>query len=255
MAIYTVKELYTLAKEQNKPLLSDYGGDFWAEYNADFASYDSLFNRMFSSFVYFNQSGTEELTDVLANFTQDVYIHLLTNRKKFGEIYKIHLNTNDINIFDDVYIKETRKDENSKTTTDEIGAQENSNKNSRAARTDTLTDTIGARTNDETGYSHAYNNNRESIDRRVTIKDASATDTHKTAFGADIFTITDTTGARTDTHTETETRTGETLREGATTANPYDNAKKFFNFWRDFNFYDYVFKDISAELLNVGCVV
>ena len=49
----TVNDLYLLSSSKNIPLLSDYSSYFWNEYVSKYAEYDSLFRRMFYSFIYF----------------------------------------------------------------------------------------------------------------------------------------------------------------------------------------------------------
>ena len=66
----TVNDLYLLSSSKNIPLLSNYSSDFWNEYVSKYAEYDSLFRRMFYSFIYFMQFD-EQPDTVLSNFVDD----------------------------------------------------------------------------------------------------------------------------------------------------------------------------------------
>ena len=83
----TVKDMYESAVLKDTALLSTYGGDFWNEYIKNHKEYDRLFMRMFKSFIYFLQDGSESIDVVLTNFVEDVKLHLMVNSKKYSELY------------------------------------------------------------------------------------------------------------------------------------------------------------------------
>ena len=83
----TVKDMYESAVLKDTALLSTYSGDFWNEYIQNHKEYDRLFMRMFKSFKYFLQDGSESIDVVLTNFVEDVKLHLMVNSKKYSELY------------------------------------------------------------------------------------------------------------------------------------------------------------------------
>ena len=91
----TVKEMYESAVLKDTALLSTYSGDFWKDYVVNHKEYDRLFMRMYKSFVYFLQDGTETIDDVTEEFTEDVRLHLLANSKKYSELYRTYIVSNE----------------------------------------------------------------------------------------------------------------------------------------------------------------
>ena len=84
----TVKEMYESAVLKDTALLSTYGGDFWNEYIQNHKEYDRLFMRMYKSFVYFLQDGTETINDV----TEEKIV--LTNKYSIAELNEMLQNKN-----------------------------------------------------------------------------------------------------------------------------------------------------------------
>ena len=91
MRMKTVKDMYEYADENSIKLLSGYAADFWKEYRDNYNRYDNLFCRYFRSWFYFLQEGDEDISDLVDNFTIDVYSHLMINDKKYSELYRIHV--------------------------------------------------------------------------------------------------------------------------------------------------------------------
>lgn len=57
-------------------------------------------------------------------------------------------------------------------------------------------------------------------------------------------------GSETDTNTLNET-IGNTLITQGSNSNPIDNVEKYKDFWSHYDFYNYIFKEISKELLLI----
>ena len=118
----TVNQMYKLSQLRNRPLLSDYTAEFWNEYLQNFARYDRVFNRLYRNFYYFNQEANSTAELVQPEFTEDVYGLLLTNHKKYSELYRIHVVDDNIySIIDNYDVTETREGESAKTITDSYG--------------------------------------------------------------------------------------------------------------------------------------
>ena len=178
----TVKEMYESAVLKDTALLSTYGGDFWNEYIQNHKEYDRLFMRMFKSFIYFLQDGTESIDDVLTNFIEDVKLHLTVNSKKYSELYRTYIVTDDAYMLLDNYnVKETMNKQNSyegsnvlgerndvtndtigaitTNTSSTIGAITTNTKNTIGAITTNTTSTIGEQSNSEIKKVSPYDSN------------------------------------------------------------------------------------------------
>ena len=86
----SVNDLYLLSSSKNTPLLSNYSSVFWNDYVNNYTEYDALFRRMFYSFIYFMQFDDNPDT-VLSNFIDDVKRHLMVNDKKYSELYRVNV--------------------------------------------------------------------------------------------------------------------------------------------------------------------
>ena len=178
----TVKEMYESAVLKDTALLSTYGGDFWNEYIQNHKEYDRLFMRMFKSFIYFLQDGNESIDDVLTNFIEDVKLHLTVNSKKYSELYRTYIVTDDdYMLLDNYNVKETMNKQNSyegsnvlgerndvtndtigavtTNTTSTIGAITTNTKNTIGAITTNTTSTIGEQSNSEIKKVSPYDSN------------------------------------------------------------------------------------------------
>ena len=178
----TVKEMYESAVLKDTALLSTYNGDFWNEYIKNHKEYDRLFMRMFKSFIYFLQDGNESIDDVLTNFIEDVKLHLTVNSKKYSELYRTYIVTDDdYMLLDNYNVKETMNKQNSyegsnvlgerndvtndtigaitTNTSSTIGAITTNTKNTIGAITTNTTSTIGEQSNSEIKKVSPYDSN------------------------------------------------------------------------------------------------
>ena len=95
MTMKTVNDMYKESTSKGIALLSEYGSAFWQDYVTNHAKYDALFRRMFFSFRYFMQSEDDDIATITNNFIEDVNNHLMINDKKYSELYRIHVVTDD----------------------------------------------------------------------------------------------------------------------------------------------------------------
>ena len=271
----TVKEMYESAVLKDTALLSTYGGDFWNEYIQNHKEYDRLFMRMFKSFKYFLQDGSESIDVVLTNFIEDVKLHLMVNSKKYSELYRTYIvNDNDYMLLDNYNVKESMNKQNSyegndvlgkrdDVTNDTIGAITTNTTNTIGAITTNTTSTIGEQSNSEikkvSPYdSNVFNNESGTDSNFGTRSDSGNTTTNEHIDSGNTTTnehtdnLTFTKGQQTDSHSNNSTESYELTRKGNIGVQTgADMLKKHDNFWTPYEFYTMIFKDICKELLLV----
>ena len=86
--MYRIGDIYKANAAASTLMLSNFSiagaeDDFWSDYRTNHANYDRVFNRMFNSFKPFMQLEDDTLEEVVEQFRQDVYDHLLINQKVF----------------------------------------------------------------------------------------------------------------------------------------------------------------------------
>ena len=212
----SINEMYAITKKNNTPLLSDFNATFWLPYVSNYTRYDKLFNRKYKSFVYY-MSSDMTAEEAAADFTDEVYNHLLVNEKKYAELYRINV------INDDNY-----------SLTDNYDMTEHMNKaTSGQATSGERSDSI-SQTNDSNNAVTAFNSDTE----------------HPTTAGSGTSTSAQTKGSQTDSNSGSEeytlTRKGNI---GVMTAT--DMISKHSSFWSIWDFYEYIFNEICIELLMV----
>lgn len=243
MKKHKISELYQFCVDNDTPLLpptqydpdSPQWFDFWSlTYDTSnteiYQSYDLEFNRRFNDFEYLELFDKEEMADVLQQFWYDVMGVLQINQKKYQEMYRIFMATDEQMPFDYNY-----------DMTENTGKQKNTfTKGSQSDTIGSRSDTIGQITESHNvaPFNSATATTAESED--IT---AQRTDT--------IGSHTDTEGQRIDTSENdawTLTRKGNI---GVQTAG--DIARIFTQYWtKDFKYMDMIFNDIVKELLFVG---
>ena len=220
----TVKELYEYSSDNNQKLLSNYNSTFWSDYNTNYQRYDSIFERFFSSFEYL-RSKDDDVSVAFNKFTNDVYNHLLINDKKYSELYRVNVISDDIYSLTENYdITETMD----KDISDE-------NENSYGAREDTNSNTSGSTS---TGKVSPYDSENYYNDNQLLEE------------GENEGTFTK--GAQSDTLNKTYAEDYTMRRHGNIGVQTVtDMLKKHRDFWSVWDFYEYIFKDIAKELLIV----
>ena len=228
--------------DDNRPLLppaqydpdSPAWYDFWAlTYDTTdddiYQAYDLEFNRRFNDFEYLDLFDNESMSDVCTQFWHDVMGVLQINQKKYQEMYRIFLATDQQMPFDYNY-----------DMTESTGKRKNTfTKGSES-------DTIGSRsdTYGQVQDTHAV------APFNTTTPQTESTDT--TAQRTDtIGSHTDTLGQRIDTSEDDAWTLSRKGNIGVQTAG--DIARIFTQYWtKDFKFMDMIFNDICRELLFVG---
>lgn len=273
--IKKVCDMYKYAKENNLLLLSNYDALFWKDYRDNHNKYDKLFNRMFNSFFYFMQKKEDTLEFVTTDFIDEVYNHLMINHKKYEELYRIYvIQDNDNPLIDNYKITETLGKNSSENSTNKYGERLDETDVTKGARTDNGSENLGSRVDNVQNVKGSQSDTHE--------KEVSPFDTenyYNEEKNSDIF------GSRTDT---SQLTTGmqnniNSFTEGAQTTNKdftkgeqtdvlatvkaenytlsksgrtgnksiaelLNNHKEF---WNEYEFYTYIFKEICAELLLI----
>jgi len=213
MRMRTVDDLYRNANERNIPLLSDYNAQFWSEYKTNHARYDKLFRRLYLSYKYFLQTGKETINEVTDNFIDDCYNHLLANAKKYAELYRMYVITDEeYSITENYNMTEIMDRDTSSNTTNDYGERV-----------------------DGTQSTHKvvpYNTVTE-------YEDTSVTDAVNK-------------GAQTDTVGNTATEDYTFVRHGNIGVQTgMDLLEKHQNLWTPYEFYEFIFREICKDLLLV----
>lgn len=271
----TVNDMYKEATSKNIMLLSNYDALFWSDYVSNHNRYDKLFRRMFKSFIYFMQEDNETVEEITSNFIDDVYNHLLINNKKYSELYRVHVIDDDnYSLTENYDITETMDKESASSTDNTYGARSDSGSSTEGARTDSSTDVKGARedstntvigsqTNDTVEKvapydSSTFANNTEKTDNNgsrtdsISFNEGSQSDSSSYSQGEQNNTNSFNKGEQNDTSSN-ESNESYMLRRhgniGVQTATDMINKHK--QFWSMWEFYQYIFNEISKELLLV----
>ena len=230
----TVNDMWKYASDNNLKLLSTFGGDFWSEYTNNNQVYDLLFKRLYKSFRYFDQDITDEnlnVENVTTEFIAQVNAHLLVNRKKYEELFRVHaLSDSAYDLFNNINITESK-----------TGSTSNANTNIYGARTDSTNTTLGQRQDTSEDQVSAFNSTSYTNANKTIDVKGSETDSVSFSKGAE----TDTTSS-TGSNTENRTKTGK--------LNMKSNAEllqEHMDVWDVYEFYTYIFSDIASNLLLI----
>ena len=249
----TVKDMYESAVLKDTALLSTYGGDFWNEYIQNHKEYDRLFMRMFKSFIYFLQDGSESIDVVLTNFVEDVKLHLMVNSKKYSELYRTYIvNDDDYMLLDNYNVKESMNKQNSYEGNDVLGKRDDVTNDTIGAITTNTTSTIGEQTNSEIKKVSPYDSNSFNNESGTDSNFGTRSDSGNTTTNEHTDNLTFTKGQQTDSHSNNSTESYELTRKGNIGVQTgADMLKKHDSFWTPYEFYTMIFKDICKELLLV----
>ena len=248
-----ISDVYKQNAAAHTKMLSDFPADFWADYRTDYDKYDKLFRRMFNSFYYFMQSPEEEAVDVANNFREDVYNHLLVNEKKYEELFRIQeIPDADYSLTDNYDVTENLRRNGTEQNDNTYGQRIDSGSYTKGARQDGTTTNIGAQSNTKTESVAPYNSDTfanhtqtaDSIGARQdgsTFSEGAQSDSNSATKGQQIDNL-----DKTFTENYTLTRKGNIGVQTAT--DMIDKHKRFWDLW---SFYEYIFKEISRELLLI----
>ena len=213
MSKKTVKEMYEVTKVAGTPLLSNFNDTFWNDYIEHYTELDRYFARRYSSFRYFAQEESDTIEVVTQNFTSSVYEHLLVNKKRYEELFRVQaVNDNEYMLLDNYNVNETVTKEGSGNGSIVSGERE-----------DKLYNTTKVSPFDSENF---YND---------TTSDGS---TRK--------------GSETDTTSNTYNETVTSSKKGNIGVQTgADMLGKHTDYWKNFDFYNLVFSEIAKELLLV----
>lgn len=257
------------------PLLSAYPAEFWSFYRSNHVRFDALFRQMFLSFTYFLQDSSENTDTVTTNFISAVYNHLLINHKKYDELYRVELLEDTDYRFNVNYdIHETFSGTSSGTTSNTIGSRTDNSSVTYGQRQDTTNSTKGGRTDNTTLTKGSHTDN---LEHDISPDDSEDFFNHRkdtNVYGSEQDTTNFTQGSQTDSDTFTKgsetdsssATTGQQINSGTSSGTeghtldkkgivgnitPAKLLEQHENFWRIYEFYKYIFKQISEELLLV----
>ena len=213
MSNKTVKEMYEVTKSAGTPLLSNFNAVFWTYYIEHYTELDRYFAIRYRSFRYFAQEESDTIEVVTQNFTSSVYEHLLVNKKRYEELYRVQaVNDNDYMLLDNYNVNETVTKEGSGNGSIVSGERE-----------DKLFNTTKVSPFDSENF---YNDTTSDGSTRK----GAETDTTSNAYN----------------ETVTSNKKGNIgVQTGA------DMLGKHTNYWKNFDFYNLVFSEIAKELLLV----
>lgn len=227
----TVNEMFDYARNNNLKLLSDFEANFWQEYLTNHSQYDALFRRMFFSFKYYLQYGDESVETVTNDFINEVKHHLMLNKKKYEELYRVYtLADENYSLTENYDVTETMKKETGSTDNNTYGS-----------RQDTLNYNKGAQSNDTTEQVTTFDSDSFNDDRKYINSDGARVDNSTNTKGEQKDTL-----INSGTENYTYTKKGNIGVQTVT-----DMISKHEKFWSGYMFYEKIFEDICAELLIV----
>lgn len=223
-------ELYKSLTSEQCLLPTDTGFDFWDDvYELSAAVYDREFVRRYSDFYYFDFLDPEEIEEIKLDLKADVISLLTLNQKKYAEMYRIFLLTDEE--MPVTYNYDMTETTGKQKTTFDKGQQQ-----------DTIgqrQDTIGEIT--DTHKVAPFNSNTAQVESSDT------TSSHTDTIGSH----SDTYGTRKDT---TESDEWTLTRKGnigtQTAADVANSFVKFFD--NNFKFMLMIFEDIVKQMLYIG---
>lgn len=226
----TVNDMYKYANANSMLLLSNFNATFWQEYINNHSRYDKLFRRLYYNFKYFMQecdSDLDDIADVTTEFIDDVYNHLMANKRKYEELYRIHVITDeDYSITDNYHITETMD----RDTT-------SNNSNTYGQRIDSVG--LGSQTNTSEVDVSPYDSESYYNENKVTDVLGARQDSNTKGSQSDTLN-------NTGTEDYTLTRRGNIGVQTGT-----EMLEKHNRYWDKYKFYEYIFACICADLLLV----
>ena len=256
--MYKTGDIYKYYKSQNTKMLSNFqpsevNNDFWADYRTNYARYDAVFNRMFNSFWYFLQDSEGTIAEVATDFTQAVYDHLMINEKKYSELYRIEvIPDEDYSLTNNYNITEVMDKDITDNNDNTYGQRIDSGSFTEGSRSDSASNTLGSQTTTVTDGVAPYDSDVFSNNKESETVAGSRQDSSSFTKGSQSDSSSNTKGQQIDNLDRTYTEDYTLTREGnigvQTATDMIDKHKKFWSLWA---FYEYIFKEISKDLLLI----
>lgn len=256
--MYKTGDIYKYYRSQNTKMLSNFqpsevNDDFWADYRTNYARYDAVFNRMFNSFWYFLQDRQGTIAEVAADFTQAVYDHLMINEKKYSELYRIEvIPDEDYSLTNNYNITEVMDKDITDNNDNTYGQRIDSGSFTEGSRSDSASNTLGSQTTTVTDGIAPYDSDVFSNNKESETVAGSRQDSSSFTKGSQSDSSSNTKGQQIDDLNRTYTEDYTLTREGnigvQTATDMIDKHKKFWSLWA---FYEYIFKEISKDLLLI----
>lgn len=255
--IRDVNDMYKYAEENNLPLLSDYVSEnvehnFWGDYVQNYDEYDKIFRRLYKHFRYFDQDidGDNPVEDVTEDFIDAVKGHLMLNDKKYTMLYLLHVDDTALDPFNDYNLTETKQATRSADSEMVSGERTDTSEDVSGARTDTTSENYGMRTDTSTDQTMAFNSATWVDSSRNNFQKGSETDTSNYGKGQQTDNSEYVKGEQTDTHEVDET-SSHTIHITGAKENQSKNMREYMDTWSRYQFYEYIFRKISEDLLLV----
>lgn len=276
----TINDSYQIfhKTEPEKPFLSEFNVDWWKDYLDNHDIYDRDFVRKYFNFVYFLQNCPKtdaEKATVIADFRDAVTAHLMKNAEKYRQLWRITQVPDEKNeLYENVNGTETTTTTYGKVTESDNAAREDTHDITSDPYTD-IADTTTDAVQDVT--TSVKGKRAENAEHKVAAYDTSAyAPESQDTTNADGYTDKDTAdngkrhgkteSAYAQTHTKNvdsfgahkdkESNSGKDIVEFERRGNigvmtVADMEEKQRNFWMQWEFYDYIFSQICADLLMI----
>lgn len=260
----TLNDMYKACKDSNVPLLStgfNSIGSYWNSYLTNFAVYDSFIARRYKSFRYFSQEPInrfsdltpEHIAEVTDDWLADCAVWLMTNDKKYAELYRINiLSDEDYSIIDNYDITETMEREVSKSNTDIYGSRTDTTDDTLGEREDSIADSIGSRQDTSTESIAGFNSEGFENANKTQLATGAQSNSRTNTIGEQENSKTFLKGQQSDSHSGSDEENYTLTRKGnigvKTVAQILEENKQF---WDEWNFYLMIFKELNKEFLLV----
>lgn len=258
MKMHRIIDLYKSLPAGGKLLPVDTGFDFWDDiYPDNSAAYDREFTRRYAGFQYYDFLEAEEKADAISDLKADVLSILTINQKKYAEMYRIFLlSDEDMPITYNYDMTETTGAQHSEVeygATSATKGQETFTKGQEEITKGSQQNTEGEVTNSHNVA--PYNTNAAVLESSDVKSSQQFTEGQRVDTDGQRI---DTTSARTDTtlaHTDSTDSDEWTLtRRGnigtQTAADVAESFRRFFD--NSFKFMLMIYEDIAKQLLMIG---
>lgn len=255
--IKKIGDIYKANAAEGTLMLSNFStgeeDDFWSEYRENHARYDRVFNRMFNSFYPFMQERDDTLAEVVDDFRTDVYDHLLMNQKKYEELYRVQvIPDEDYSLINNYDMTETMDKDASDNQDNTYGSRQDSGSYTKGSRQDSSTNTTGEQTTTATGKVSPYDSSDFANHTQDQTVAGQRQDSTSSTEGQQLDSSSSTKGQQIDDLNRTMTEDYTMRRVGNIGVQTVsDMLQKHIKVWSLWEFYEYIFKEISKDLLMI----